>query len=239
MRKIHLLLLTLVLFSSCQFIFREKIRGNGHITTEQKNIGDFSSIELRGAMNVHLKQASGNDLKIETDDNLLPYIEVYTEGDKLIVREKKGYNLRPTRDINVYASAPVFRAIRLSGSGDILSDNTISGNESLDVSLSGSGGMKLEVDLPKITSHVSGSGDISLKGEARDADLSLSGSGSVRCMDLVSDNVSLQVSGSGDAGVTANKTLDVRISGSGSVAYRGNPSVTQKISGSGDVRRVN
>jgi hypothetical protein len=239
MRKLPLLLFIIVLFSSCQFIFREKIRGNGHIVTEQKTIGDFSSIELRGGMNVHVKKETTNLLKIETDDNLLPYIEVYTEGDKLIVREKQGYSLRPTRDINVYASAPVFRAITLSGAGDILSDNTISGNESLDVVLSGSGGMKLDVEVPKITSHVSGSGDISLKGEATDADLSLSGSGSVRCMDLVSDNVSLQVSGSGDAGVTANKTLNVRISGSGSVAYRGNASVSQKISGSGEVKKVN
>ena len=168
----------------------------------------------------------------------MQYIDVYNDGSTLVVRSKQGFDLNPTKSILVYVAAPVFKDIDVSGAGDVISDNTISGNEPIHLHVSGSGDIKMQLNAPKVTTEVSGSGDIALKGQAQDFSANISGSGKVKCFDFVTDNTSLDLSGSSDAEVYANKKLDIDVSGSGSIRYKGAPSINQHISGSGDVRKV-
>jgi hypothetical protein len=63
----------------------------------------------------------------------------------------------------------------------------------------------------------------------------LEGSGSYLGFPLTAENCSVEILGSGDAEVSANKSLDVDIEGSGNVYYKGSPSITEDISGSGKV----
>ena len=62
-------------------------------------------------------------------------------------------------------------------------------------------------------------------------------SGDVEAASLDADEVSVRIAGSGDAEVTARKTLAVSIAGSGDVRYRGDPKLTRSIAGSGTVAR--
>jgi hypothetical protein len=56
--------------------------------------------------------------------------------------------------------------------------------------------------------------------------------------DLVADDVQIRIAGSGDASVTANKSLDVSIAGSGDVKYSGNPAALKtSTAGSGSISR--
>jgi hypothetical protein len=240
MNRYPLLLLSLlIVLSSCHFFGGERVSGDGNVTTAERQVGSFNSVELSGSLNVHLKQEPSNSVKVEADANLMPFIEVYTEGNTLVIREKRGYNLRPTREIIVYASAAEFRHLSVSGSGNIFTDNEISSNELLDMTVSGSGGAMLQLNTSKLNVKVSGSGSVTLKGQAQDMALSISGSGSVNAFDVNAENVTVGVSGSGNANVNANKKLEARVSGSGNVSYKGNPSVDKSTSGSGDVNKVN
>ena len=189
-------------------------------------------------MNVRVRQDADTRVSIEADENLMSYIEAYTEGEKLVVREKRGFNLNPSKDITIYVASPSYTVIDVSGSGDVISENAITGNDELKTSISGSGNLKLRVNVPSLKSHISGSGSVGFSGESKNFDLSISGSANAHCFDLVSDNVSISISGSSDAQVTANQKLDVSVSGSGSVRYKGNASVNQRVSGSGEVRKV-
>jgi len=225
--------------SSCRFLgMGERVTGNGQVRSESRNVTAFNSVDVSGSVTVRVKQEGAAGVKLETDENLLPYIEVFTEGSTLVIRSKKGYNLNPSNDIIAYVSAPEFRDIDASGSCDIIGDNTISGNAPLKMSVSGSGNIVMDVQLPKVETSVSGSGSVSLKGNANEFDGSISGSGEVKCFDLVTESSSLSISGAGDAEVNASKKLDVRVSGSGNVAYKGNPSVSQSISGAGSVKKA-
>lgn len=223
-------------FSSC-FFSGERVTGDGHVITREKNIGNFTAVRSNGSMDVHIMQSGANSVKVQTDENLIPYLDIYVDGSTLVVQEKQGYNLNPSKKITVYVSSPVFRQIEMSGSGDIVSDNAISGNEPLKMDVSGSGNINMNVNLPKLDAEISGSGNIALKGQSEDLSISMSGSGNIKCFDLISDNVNIDMSGSSDAEVTANKKLDIEVSGSGSVRYKGNASVNQRISGSGEVKK--
>ncbi len=234
--RIIIFIIASIALTSCG-LFGERVSGNGHITTQQKSVTSFNSVEVHGSMNLLVRQDSSNTVKIEADENLLDLIEVYTDGNTLIVRTRDGYNLAPTKEIIVYTSAPEFRSIAVSGSGEVRSDNVLSGNE-LSLHVSGSGNIAMQVDVPKVESHVSGSGDVMLKGNAKDFQATISGSGNVKCFDLTTDNTTLHLSGSADAQITVNQKLDIQVSGSGSVKYKGNASVSQHVSGSGSVEKV-
>jgi hypothetical protein len=52
---------------------------------------------------------------------------------------------------------------------------------------------------------------------------------------IESDDVTVEISGSGSTNVFAKKTLNARISGSGDVYYKGTPEITKSIRGSGSL----
>jgi hypothetical protein len=238
MRILLLFIAASVILSSCQYFGGERVYGNGHIVTQQRTIGSFNSVSAKGAMNIHVRQDASPGISIQADENLMQYIDAYIDGNTLVVETKYGYNLQSSKDIIVYASAPAFREIGVSGSGDVVSDNVITGTEELKMHVSGSGNITMQVNMPKVSTEVSGSGTIALKGNARDFNASISGSGDVKCFDLVTDNTSLDLSGSSGAEVNANQKLNIDVSGSGDVRYKGNAAVNQHISGSGSVVKV-
>jgi hypothetical protein len=89
-----------------------------------------------------------------------------------------------------------------------------------------------------VSTEISGSGSVQLRGEAKDFSADVSGSGDVKCFDLLTDNTSLDLSGSADAEVNAQKKLNVDVSGASSIRYKGSASVSQNISGSGSVKKI-
>jgi len=67
--------------------------------------------------------------------------------------------------------------------------------------------------------------------------VAIAGSGAVKLMDMRADEVSVNIAGSGDAAVNANKTLAVSIAGSGDVVYSGDATVKSSVAGSGSVKK--
>ena len=230
--------LLIIVFSSCGEIFGNRIRGNGNIKTESRSSGEFTAVDVSGAFDLYIRQDTIRTIRIEADENLLQHIEVISDGDKLIIRPERGYNLKPTGNIKVYVSSPVFKRLEASGACDIFSENKILSNNELQIDMSGSCNVKIDLKAPKVSADLSGSCDINLNGETKDFIINGSGSTNIKCMELMAENVIVDISGSGSAEVFASTKLDVDISGSGSVNYKGNAKVNQKVSGSGNVKKV-
>ena len=93
-----------------------------------------------------------------------------------------------------------------------------------------------DLDCKNLTSKVSGSGDITLKGKADEARYSVSGSGDIKAYDLSVNDLSCSVSGSGDARVYAKDNMNLSVSGSGDIRYKGPANVNKSKSGSGSIQ---
>ena len=238
MRIFFFAIIGLFVFSSCQIFGGKRVNGNGNVVTRDKTVGQFNSIEVSGAVAVHIRQDANPSVRVETDENLFEYLEIDVRGNTLVIKTKSGFNLRPSKEVTVYASAAAFRDIDVSGACKIISDNVITGNEELRIHASGATSLNMQVNLPRLSTEISGSGDAVLRGTAKDFSGSISGSGSIKGFDLVTDNTMLDLSGAADAEVTANQKLDVEVSGSGDVQYKGNASVNQRISGAGSVKKA-
>jgi hypothetical protein len=237
MRKLYFLSLVVFLgLASCRYLGK-RIRGNGVITTIEKPVSNFREVEADGDVKLIVTQGDLKPVKLEGDENILSYIEVIQEGDKVTIRTRRGVSLIPSGDLNVYVTSPVFSSIEVSGSSDIIGQNKITSNDELSLHASGSGEIKMEVDVPKITTGVSGSGSISLKGQTKDLSIDLSGVGHAYCYDLLTENTTVDISGAGSAQVYASVKLNANVSGAGNISYKGNAAVSQEISGAGSINK--
>jgi hypothetical protein len=233
-----LILLVVLVFSSCRYFGGERVFGDGNITSKQLSIGSFNAVDVSGAIKLHVKQDANNGVRVEVDQNLHEFIDIYTDGDVLVVHSKQGYNLKPSGDIILFVSAPYYRQIEVSGACNIIGEGVLSGSQELTVKASGASSVDLALDLPAFTSDLSGSSDIALRGKVGKLRIEGSGASNIKAFDLVSEDAELDLSGSSDANLSANRSLKVEASGASTINYKGNAVVTQQVSGAGSVKRV-
>ena len=228
-----------VITTSCRNVFGKRIRGDGNIRTEERSVNNFKNVTVSGAAKVMVSQGDKPAVKIEGDANLLQYIDVVQEGDRIRIKERSGFHLDPTSDLRIYVTAPIYNHIDVAGACDIIGQTKITQTEDLSMDVSGAGDIKMELDAPRLRAEVSGGGSINLKGQAKDVDLQLTGAGDAHCYDLLSENTKVDITGAGSAQVYASVKLDATVSGAGDVSYKGNaPTVNQHVSGAGSVKKA-
>jgi len=238
MKNIYFLsLIALLGLFSCRFMGK-RVHGNGNIKSVDRSVSSFKEVEANGNIKLIVSQGDLKPVRIETDENLISYIEVVQEGDRITIRTRDGVNLIPSGDLNVYVTSPAYKSIEVSGSSDIIGQNKITSPEALSLGASGAGDIQMEVDAPKVSAGISGSGSVKLKGQVKDFDVDLSGAGHAYCYDLLTENTTVEISGAGSAQVYASVKLKASVSGAGNISYKGNASVSQEISGAGSVNKV-
>ena len=228
----------IVCFASCDNPFNKTIEGSGNVTTSERNVSAFNEVKCAGSYDVELTQGNSSSVKIETDDNIQDYIVTDINGNELYIHTKENVNLHPSSKTKLYITTSALQEFKLTGSGNVSTTNKLTGADHLNLDISGSGNMHINVNTPSVNSGISGSGDIYLTGETRDSKISIAGSGNYHAEDLKAENAIIKIAGSGDARLFADSTLDINIAGMGSVFYRGNPSIKQSIAGSGKIQKM-
>jgi len=220
------------MLSSCS-----TITGNGNVTTETRNVGEFSSIDVSGGLKVYISQASDHVVKVETDDNIQEVILTEVKNNVLHIKQEDMTSLRATK-IKIYVSAPLFKNLEASGACNIISENKISSQEAINIGLSGSSDAKLELSTPRISLDLSGASSVTLKGETKDVLVDGSGSSDIHAFDLLAETVNLDLSGASNADIFASKQIELEASGASNVRYKGNASVSKDVSGAANVRKM-
>jgi predicted small secreted protein len=232
------------------------IQGSGQVKEETRTVSNFSQVSHWGMGEVYVTQGDEEILRVEAEDNLLPYITTEVKDGTLNIGFKPGFvtSFWPTQPIKFYVTMKNIDGLQTSGSGDISAAAVKT--DKLKLSITGSGDISIgQLDSNTLTSSVNGSGDITisqlnaqtvktaitgsgemtLAGKVTDQTAQINGSGDYMASELQSQSASVTVTGSGNAEVWAADKVDANISGSGSVKYYGAPSVSQHVSGSGDI----
>ncbi len=238
LRQSVLLLSALLFVSLAQAQWgNNKVKGNGNVTTITRSTSDYDAIKCAGWMDFILVKGEEGKITLEGESNLLEYIITKVENGALIVKVKKGVNLKTSWSKNIKITIPFedIEKVSLAGSGDLVTKNTIDAND-FKVNLAGSGDIDLDINASSIDASVSGSGDINLNGKTTNLSAKVTGSGDFHGFDLESNNTEVKVTGSGGAEVVSNESLKARVTGSGDVEYKGNPKKEDtKVTGSGSI----
>lgn len=213
----------------------KKIKGNGKVVTVNRTTSDYDGISVGGSFDVKLVKGKEGNIKIEGEENIIPYIETEVKGNTLKVKFEKNINIRTTKRLTVTVTYEDIEKVSLGGSGNITAEGTIKSND-FSASLAGSGNITLDIDAYEFSANLGGSGNIKLEGKSNEFTCSITGSGSIKAYDLSSDTLYATITGSGSIRTTVKTKIKAKIIGSGSIYYKGNPSkIDTKSIGSGDV----
>lgn len=220
--------------TGCMENGRFGIRGEGPVVERKVNLDRIKGISLPGSAKVFLTQGSSQEVRIEAQENIINNLELEVHGEVWKIGNKR--SVWQSDPINIYITLETLKLIRITGSSDVEFVNHFTDLKDVEIRISGSGKIYLDMDARKISASISGSGDLLMHGSAEDLDLGISGSGSMSAFDFKALKADVSISGSGGMELSVKERLDAHISGSGNVFYKGNPRVNTSISGSGSVR---
>ncbi len=209
MKRLAILTLAIGALCSCNWL---GIRGNGHIITDQRSVTDFTELKASGGFIIEWRSGAPS-VSIQTDDNLLQYIDVGVSDSKLQIRTRE--RLHPTRHIVVTITSQQLNGADLRGAVDLAAHH-----------LAG----------PKFYVRAAGASEITVDGTVDELLSDMTGAGDLRAKSLVTKTAEISTTGAGDAVVNVSDTLRVSITGAGDVVYYGNPKNIEKhITGAGSV----
>ena len=232
--KLILALITITLFST-QSVDAQSVTGKGKIITESVNMKDISGIGLGISAQVYIQQGSTQKIEIKGQKNIIDLIDKKPKGDSWNIEFPNGSRVKNYEKIEIYVTLTKLKSLAIGGSGSISGKGKFSNIDDLDISIGGSGDIKLDASVDDISCSIGGSGTVGLSGSANEISISIGGSGDVEAINLNVKKCKVSSAGSGNVDISVSEKLDVSLVGSGDVKYKGSPKVKSSIIGSGDV----
>ena len=243
MKRISLALIIALLIPMClsgcvsmNFSGINAVGGKGEPEIFSYEVGDFTKIDISIYCNVEYYSGDSKMVTLEIQPNLVQYIQVENIGGILI--------LRTNRDISWSARAPVLTVripelerVAYAGAGMFTAHDRIE-TEKFSLTISGAGSGKADVLVDELYASLSGAGNFELSGEARSAEMELSGAGSIDAISLKTENARVTISGVGSISVSCSELLRVNASGLGTVEYAGSPRIEMTGGGLTSVKKV-
>ena len=183
------------------------IKGNGKIIEKTISISDITSIENTGIFNIYVKQGEKEELKIETDENIISFVTYTIKGNTIYFGSKEGIQGYKPSKSNIYVVLKDIVEVYNLGVGDISIENFTSKNK-INIHNSGVGGIILNnFNAIEITLKNSGAGFDKFQGKTNLINIHSSGVGSIDTYNLQADTVFVHSSGVGSINVYAEKEL--------------------------------
>jgi hypothetical protein len=199
-----------VLVSGCGW---PGIRGNGHITTDQREVGEFSELEAGGAFEIEWRSGPAS-LSITTDENLLSYIDNQIRDKRLRLHSRD--HIWPTHGVKVVVSSSARNGAKMTGAVKLTAP---------------------QITGPKFYFQSTGASHVKLDGNVDELLADMTGASELDARNLKTKTAEISTTGAADADIAVSNTLKVSITGAGKVTYSGNPpSIEKHITGAGTIR---
>ncbi len=219
------------------------------VTSKKLNLPEFHSIYVNSGYTVNLKQTNKQEVEVVALTEIFEISEFKVEEGILHVNVERKEdnknksvwekidNIKISPEMTLTISMRDIKTLQVNGSGKIVGQNSIASND-LNLAVTGSGSLDVDVKGRNLSSEVSGTGEIKLKGYADNNKITISGSGAMRAYNCELTKADVKVSGSGLCEINVTESLDAKVLGSGTIKHKGQTkNVVKKIYGRGSVER--
>ena len=226
------------LLTGCFWNFdKDRMKGSGIVTKEQRAVSSFDKIEIAGAFKVHLSQGDIESVEVEIDDNLQPYVEVRNTGSKLILKFEDSIKLRNITKSNVYITMKNIDLFCVTGVCTLKMDGALNVTF-LTIDVQGVFNTELELYCDQLNADLNGVANIELRGNTEELKIVQKGVGKFNARNMEAAIVDVVNSGVGSVSVYATQELSMTNSGVGSITYSGDAIVkTIHSSGIGKIKK--
>lgn len=215
-----------------------KVVVGGPVVTNDRTLPDFEEIESSIPGNVYLREGSEQSVTIEGPREYVEAVETEVQRGVLKMKIRNNTSFLHSGRLRVHITIPEYRSVVSMGSGNIYGEHTFN-SPRLELRLTGSGNMEMEkLKADNVRCELTGSGNLKVEdGTTDNLDVRVTGSGNFNARDFHSKTVNVKSSGSGNTTVKVKDQLTADLTGSGDVFYYGNPVVNSYVSGSGKVKK--
>lgn len=205
--------------------------GYSHAKVVTYDAGPFDHLSVMGDVNISYAchPDSSGMVTYTSDTDFSDALEISNNKGKLTIKVIPGHDLGELPEIRVYSD--YLSQIRNEGKGS-LSAELSTQTPTFSARLIGNGKIVVEgIRSPEVKASIStGNGSIVLRGNCRQANFDLAGTGVIQADGLEAESVRCSALGTGSIGCWATRTLDVRGIGTTKIYYRGEPKV-KKVGG--------
>lgn len=216
----------------------------GNVVTETYPIkSNYTAISVTNMIEVVLLDAPKNSIRVETDERLMPYLQIVVKNGVLVLNfddqreverlRKRNLNLADTR---VYVSARGVDTFTASGMSEFEADMPIAAS-TITISASGMSSIDFErVECKTFSLSISGKTEVDAQLQADKCDLSVSGMSEVD-LEGRTDRLSLRLSGMSEVSLDElhARTAEVYVSGMSEAEINASESITGGVSGMSDL----
>jgi len=191
-----------------------QLKGSGRPASEARKVGDFDKIRDDGAANLKILVGLPTGVKVEGDDNIVPFVKTSVENGELIIKTKK--NFRSKVKLLVTITTPTLNTLQLDGAGNISVNNAKADN---------------------FTIGLDGAGNVTADGTVNSLTATIDGAGNLKLGSLKSRTATATVDGAGNIDVWATDNLTATVDGVGNIRYKGSPQVQKSVEGVGRIEQ--
>ena len=189
------------------------LRGSGTVNEYDIEVSEFDRVALMGPVNLKIKQGATQKVDVLAEQEIYGPMS-WKVNNKLF---EIGYEDNITCFETAYGAwvnvtVPNIYEVHVDGVSEIESDG--------------------DLDLARLGIDISGTAEIALSGVVAEQVIESSGVVTTQNFDLITENTTIEISGSGDLEVNCTGKLTIKVSGSATIKYKGNPQITQDVSGS-------
>ena len=160
------------------------VEGSGKAAAQTRALPPFTAIELAGANNLVVRVGGRQSVVVHADDNLMDLVTTDVRDGKLVVGTRGNFETKTP--MSVHVTVPLLAGADLTGSGVVV----VTG-----------------VHAEHFVIRVPGSGVVVAHGTVGRLNAGIAGSGDLRLRDLLAQNATATVSGSGRLEVFASRSL--------------------------------
>jgi hypothetical protein len=209
-------------------------RSNGNFIKEERNVSNFSKLEIGGAFKVYLSQGDQEKLVIEADDKELKEIVTEVVGNTLKIYTESNWGAN-FDEMTIYLTFKSLDYVDFSGAVEVTGENTLNFTE-LEMDVSGAAEININLNAERFEAEFSGASEIEFGGKCKTGYFELSGASEFDAQNLEFQDLNIDVSGASEAKVWATGTLNIDASGASDIRYKGTPKVTIDESGASSVK---
>jgi len=218
-----------IILSSCWFM-GPSVKGNGNVTEEVRQVGEFDQIHVSRGMNVYVTQGSPAKVIVIADNNLHEVIETKVEGGILKVYVNE--NIRWAKEKKVMVTVEKLTGLETSSGSNAWSQNQIM-SENLEMKATSGANITMDVNTKYLKAECSSGANIKISGLAKEAELETSSGANLKGEELKAENCKMKASSGGNVSSTVNGRLEAHASSGGNVVYFGEPTETDVNTSSG------
>lgn len=213
------------------------VGSNGDMKEAVYSVSKYTKVIIDGGAEVIYSNRDSNDLKVYAHQDILENMKASVTGDTLRINWNKTIITNSNHTPKIYISRSNLEQLTINGAAKIKDADTIKG-DSFTLNIAGACDLDLLLDVNNLEAKISGAGKIKLSGNAKTAEMTITGAGNIYGFDLKVNSADINIYGAGNAEIHCVERLNGLIAGAGNIKYKGDPSVNPTIMGAGSIKAV-